>query len=648
MKEIYLKKMQLTNFKGVRDLSIDFGTKTDVFGDNGTGKSTIMDAFMWCLFGKDRKDRKEFAIKTYDKDGVVIPDIPHEVEVTLTVDGENIVLTKRYNETWTKRRGSAVKEMTGHEEERLYNNVPCTLKEWNSKIDAVCSEQVFKLITNSRYFCSLKADQQREMLFRMAGEISDADVVAGQPNLEQLLADMTGKTLAEYKKEIQAKKRRVKTECDALPTRINERRRDIQDAEDWDALKEEKATLETKRNELDKVLISAAENAKKKMTEAKNRIQVISEMKKTILYRENEIRSSANKDYNTKVEALDQIKRSIKIWENDREDIQRTIDRTKSNKDAAIKEMDALRQKWYDKNAEELQINENDFVCPTCGRRYEVEEIAKRRDSIVENFNASKAHALDSITTSGLKLRDDVKEYEERIAELEERKAKLTALILSNQTQVDSFVLGEKTDCTEAIANDEEILRLKQDIARLEEVEIVEEDTTDIKIQRDDLTRQIKELDARLAMQKVIDANIKRIGELEIELRKNSEELAMLEGIEFNIMEFSKRKADIVEGRVSSLFENVKFKLFDRQINGEEIEVCEATMDGVPYSVLNDAKQINCGIDIINAICKYEGIHAPIFVDNAESINNIIDTDSQLIRLVVSTDKQLRIQSNDK
>lgn len=638
--------MQLTNFKGVRDLSIDFGTKTDVFGDNGTGKSTIMDAFMWCLFGKDRKDRKEFAIKTYDKDGVVIPDIPHEVEVTLTVDGETIVLTKRYNETWTKRRGSAVKEMTGHEEERLYNNVPCTLKEWNSKIDAICSEQVFKLITNSRYFCSLKADQQREMLFRMAGEISDADVVAGQPNLEHLLADMTGKTLAEYKKEIQAKKRRVKTECDALPTRINERRRDIQDAEDWDALKEEKATLETKRNELDKVLISAAENAKKKMTEAKNRIQVISEMQKTILYRENEIRSSANKDYNTKVEALDQIKRSIKIWENDREDIQRTIDRTKSNKDAAIKEMDALRQKWYDKNAEELQINENDFVCPTCGRRYEVEEIAKRRDSIVENFNASKAHALDSITTSGLKLRDDVKEYEERIGELEERKAKLTALILSNQTQVDSFVLGEKTDCTEAIANDEEILRLKQDIARLEEVEIVEEDTTDIKIQRDDLTRQIKELDARLAMQKVIDANIKRIGELEIELRKNSEELAMLEGVEFNIMEFSKRKADIVEGRVSSLFENVKFKLFDRQINGEEIEVCEATMDGVPYSVLNDAKQINCGIDIINAICKYEGIHAPIFVDNAESINNIIGTDSQLIRLVVSTDKQLRIQNN--
>lgn len=646
MKEIYLKKMQLTNFKGVRDLSIDFVTKTDVFGDNGTGKSTIMDAFMWCLFGKDRKDRKEFAIKTYDKDGVVIPNIPHEVEVTLSVDGETIVLTKRYNETWTKRRGSAVKEMTGHEEERLYNNVPCTLKEWTSKIDAICSEQVFKLITNSRYFCSLKADQQREMLFRMAGEISDADVVAGQPNLEQLLADMTGKTLAEYKKEIQAKKRRVKTECDALPTRINERRRDIQDAEDWDALKEEKATLETKRNELDKVLISAAENAKKKMTEAKNRIQVISEMQKTILYRENEIRSSANKDYNTKVEALDQIKRSIKTWENDREDIQRTIDRTKSNKDAAIKEMDALRQKWYDKNAEELQINENDFVCPTCGRRYEVEEIAKRRDSIVENFNASKAHALDSITTSGLKLRDDVKEYEERIAELEERKAKLTALILSNQTQVDSFVLGEKTDCTEAIANDEEILRLKQDIARLEEVEIVEEDTTDIKIQRDDLTRQIKELDARLAMQKVIEANIKRIGELEVELRKNSEELAMLEGIEFNIMEFSKRKADIVEGRVSSLFENVKFKLFDRQINGEEIEVCEATMDGVPYSVLNDAKQINCGIDIINAICKYEGIHAPIFVDNAESINNIIGTDSQLIRLVVSTDKQLRIQNN--
>lgn len=638
--------MQLTNFKGVRELSIEFGNKTDIFGDNGTGKSTIMDAFMWCLFGKDRKDRKEFAIKTYDKDGVVIPDIPHEVEIVLNVDGQDITLTKRYNETWTKRRGSATKELTGHEEERLYNNVPCTLKEWNAKIDAICSEQVFKLITNSRYFCSLKADQQREMLFRMAGEISDAEIVNGQPELEQLLADMTGKTINEYKKEIAAKKKRVKAECDSLPTRISERRRDLQKEENWEELSAQKESLEAKRNELDKVLISAAEEAKRRMEESNKAIKMAGEMQKAIVERENDIRQSALKDYNRKFEALESIKRNLRGWNADIEALEKQISRINEQKHNATEEMSVLRAKWYDKNAEEFKASDGSYVCPVCGKPYTEEEMHTKLEASLSRFNTEKAHALDSITSAGLRLKADVAQMEKEIQEKQDEKEKLAALVISNQLKVDNFELGEKPDCTDLLANDEEIIRLKADIEKLQNIKIeAPEDTTEIKGQRDELSAQIKELDTRLAMKSVIENNLKRIEELEKELRANSTELAMLEGIEYNILEFGKRKADIVENRVSSLFENVRFKLFDRQINGEEIEVCEATMDGVPYSVLNDAKQINCGIDIINAICKYEGIHAPIFVDNAESINNIFHTDSQIIRLVVSHDNKLKIQN---
>ena len=69
-------------------------------------------------------------------------------------------------------------------------------------------------------------------------------------------------------------------------------------------------------------------------------------------------------------------------------------------------------------------------------------------------------------------------------------------------------------------------------------------------------------------------------------------------------------------------------------------------VNSVPYSDLNHAMQINSGIDIINALSKHYGVTAPITVDNAEAVNDLEPTDSQLIRLVVTKDPQLVITNN--
>ena len=91
------------------------------------------------------------------------------------------------------------------------------------------------------------------------------------------------------------------------------------------------------------------------------------------------------------------------------------------------------------------------------------------------------------------------------------------------------------------------------------------------------------------------------------------------------------------------MFKMVRFKMFAQQINGGEVETCEAVVNGTPFSTLNKAMTINAGIDIINAICHHIGITAPVFCDNAEAINEILPTDSQLIRLVVSEEPKLTI-----
>ena len=251
MKTVIIKEIRLLNFKGLRNLTVEFDPAlTEIYGRNGIGKTSIFDGFTWLLFGKNSEDRKQFGIKTYDEAGNIIPKLPHEVSAVLLVDGEVVTLCRRFNEKWTKKRGSAVEEFVGHEEERLYNNVPCSVKEWNEKIAAICPEQVFKFITNPLYFTSQSVDTQRSMLFRMAGGITDEEIAAGNADFAALLASLTGKTMEEYKKEIAAKKRRLKTEIEAIPERIDERRRDVPEAEDWAALEEE---LRQKQEALAKV-----------------------------------------------------------------------------------------------------------------------------------------------------------------------------------------------------------------------------------------------------------------------------------------------------------------------------------------------------------------------------------------------------------
>ena len=60
---------------------------TYIIGGNETGKTTIMDAFIWTMFGKDSLGRSDFNIKTLDSENHVIPKLEHEVVVTLDVDG---------------------------------------------------------------------------------------------------------------------------------------------------------------------------------------------------------------------------------------------------------------------------------------------------------------------------------------------------------------------------------------------------------------------------------------------------------------------------------------------------------------------------------------------------------------------------------
>ncbi len=649
MKKVIIKKLSLLNFKGIRELEINFNESvTSISGRNGSGKTTVFDAFTWLLFGKDSEDRKAFNIKTLDASGKAIEKIPHEVTAILEVNGETVTLCRRFKEKWVRKRGTATEEFTGHEEERLYNDVPMSVKDWTEKINAICTEETFKFITNPNYFPSQKSDVQRAMLMRMAWNVSDEEIAFGNDDFQRLLDRLTGKTLEEYKREIAAKKRTIKAETETIPSRIEECQRMMPESENWHELE---AELEGKQKLLAKVEGQISDKATA-FTEANNermkKSKRVGELKSERMDLEFKIKNQVQADYNDKRNKQIALQRQVANDEMDLRNEEKMLagyedefERLKANKETLIKE-------WREINARQLVFDDNAFVCPTCGCQFEIDYIERKQGEMTEKFNARKATDLEANNRKGQAMKQRMTEVEAlisgskkmKIGQLEEKIAKEKANELYTATLT-------APDATPAIEADAEYRRLTSEIEGLEKelaVPTTAPDTAELSDKKRQLAVEIDELKGKLAKRDTINRTNQRISELETQLRTQSDELSGLEGMEFTIAAFSKAKIEAVESRINHLFSIVRFKMFETQINGGEVETCEATVDGVPYSDLNNAMKINAGLDIINAICKSEGVTAPIFIDNAESINSLMPTESQLIRLVVTEDDTLIIQ----
>ena len=670
MKSIIIKQMHLVNFKGVRDLTIDFNrTVTNIYGRNGAGKTTLFDAFTWLLFGKDSQDRKAFDLKTLDEDGNIIAQLPHEVSAVIEINGQEIRLARRFTEKWVKRAGKVDKEFDGNKEERFFNDVPCSKKEYEEHIADVCDEAVFKFITSPTYFTSQKSETQKAMLHRMAGSITDEEVASGNEDFETLLAELTGKTLADFKKEISAKKQRINAELVDLPGRIDEKKRDIakSEEEDWSSLEAELKSKREARADIEKKLedINAAESAKN--DEVRKLMREIESLRTERMKRENEINNEVMRDFYAEQSKKNELKHEIELLQQKIASDERDITSYKRNVTACDERRNALLADWKRLNehqkaikSEELQIDENQFVCPTCHRPLDVEDIEAKEAQMLQNFEqerekrlASVANDIEDNKRNGRINNERKEEYQKQIADAEARieaHKKRIAEIEALPAYTAELV---KPDAEAAIASDERMKSLQEDIERLTKEKYEKQQSNseqtdnreELRNGRKTLTEAIEMLVAKLAKRTDVDADRHRVNELEQKMQDLNIELAELERKEFVIAEFSKARSAAIEARINGLFSIVRFRWIAVAINGAESETCEATLNGKPYSTCSNAERINIGLDIINAICKSEDIYAPIFVDNAESINDIMPMQSQTINLIVSRDAQLRVEA---
>jgi len=647
---IKLQTLSLHNFKGIKEMTLSLdGRDMIISGENGAGKTTIVDAFLWLLFGKDSENRSQFEIKTLDKNNQPFHNLEHEVEAVLTIDGKKVTLRKLLKEIWTKPRGKSQQVFDGHTTDYWINEEPFKAKEYASYITNLIDDEKFRLITNPLYF-STKVDwkDRRRLLLEICEEVSaDAIISVGGTELEGLTELLGDRTIEAARKIVTDKRKMANDELDKIPAQIEAVTRALPTLlEDYTGVQSELDDCNAKITELDEQAESAAKAIEP--IKAKGReLGKLEQEQEALLARLQREDKALLEDNQRKAESDE---RSLKAAETNAGLLHSNLARLRAQQIDLDNELQRSRAEWdseYKTSFEEPLPD--DLICKSCGQDLPAAKRTELIEAARDRFEKKKQENITAITNRGLKLKDQAESLNTEISELEMQHNeatsdcdKLKSICDLNKTIADSTPAFEQKDHTTNPKYIEIGARITALRAELDG-RPAEENTVAIAEKRVSVYNRQLELMKVLSERDASESSNKVINDLRNRERELSNQIAEFDGQLFMLDAYVRIEAELLEGNINAKFKTLSFKLFKEQINGGLQPTCEALIAGVPFAEANTAGQFNAGMEIIDTLCEHFSVNAPVFVDRCESINKLTPIKSQVIRMVVVSDADMAI-----
>lgn len=679
--KLKIRSLHMENFKGIKSLDVNFSNKTSIKGQNAAGKTTIFDAFTWLLFNKNSAGEEKFNVRPLDKDGHRIDNVEIKVVGVIEVDGKEVELSKVQKQNWVKKRGTDTVTLQGNVNSFEIDGYPKSEADFKAYVSNLAqSDDMFKMLTNPQYFSSLKWKDQRDILMKLTTEVSDVELAKemfdenayAESLIEELeKAPSTDDIRAKFSKALSEWKKKQAE----IPVRIDEAEKSKIDV---DVAEQELAKTDLTRRiaECDKKIENAG-SALGDLRSKEMQLQFdMSGMEQTMNRELSNKRSIMDAELRDCKNELEHFAVTISLKEKQISDNEKTITDADAERKKLGEQYNAEKAKAFDEtpylfDESKWVFDESTTICSLCGQKLPADKIEQLKADFEERKTKARADAKrklndsksDFITQKESNL-EEIKAYgfakKNLIEELTKKNADLQMEIDSLKKQEQGTFTNKEELCKllseipeEAdYSQNEEYVKLKAehdkilaDIAKLES-EGAYKVVTDLKAEKTNLQAQLDEVNkviAQAANNIMIDD---RIETLRDEQKEIGQKVADQEQMLYLLEEFIRFKLNKVSESINSHFKTVNFKLFEMQLNGGMKDCCECTVNGVPYSTLNSGHRIVAGLDIIRSLSELYGVSVPIFVDNAESLNefNVPDMDAQLILLSVSADKQLKVE----
>lgn len=612
-----LISLKLGNFQGIEDFTFSpDGKNVRVNGGNGAGKTTLANAFYWLWFDQPFTGEKNYLPKSVDSDGEDVT-----VEAVVVQDGERTHLKKVFRE---KKKSNG--EFSGHTTECFIDDVPCeTLKAFQRVLDNICPKDIALQMASFDYFLAeMPMKDRRGITLKMSGEVSDDEVLASDKKLSRLSEILKGKTTDQYIALAKDNIKKAKRQIESIPAVIVELKAGKPDVEiEKDDAEKEKEVLEEKKAELERKKASYESSAVGELEKQIAEIEAQEERAKNAFISENIER---NKPVFEKINRVGAEKSALVT----------KLALLQANKSEAEKALEKLEEKRRIMLAEWSKVNEwrynPEAKCITCGQ------------PITESmFNVHKSKELERISASGKaecsveiiekqkakahEIEQDIKNIQGEIeAKAEEAKALQFSVKDAVFEETEEY---KKFECTISALKEQ----MKDSAGGIGDL------LQNVDSELQEVNQKLAEASRTLMQIEEGERTDKRIRELEKQKKELVAEQEEWEHGKYLCELFQGQRARLLEDKVNGMFANIKFRLFDRQVNAVKDD-CEALVLNdrgvyVPFKTTNTASKVKAGLEMIQALSNYYGKQMPCFVDGCESVENFPKTDFQQIRLTV-------------
>lgn len=643
MKEIRIISISLNNWRGqTREVVLD-GRDAVVSGRNRSGKSSVLNAFLWCIFGTDQESRSNYLLfddkieQTHDNA------VPAEVEVKLSVDGETSTLKRVAEQGWVRRRGTDVYERSGSDNYSFFwDGIERSARQFKNDVEEIfgAPEEKLKIMLNQTYFQSLDWKTQRKNLGDIIGEVLESDFTNDYSFVFEQLAKLT---IDEVREKYRALLKPAKEASDKLPIEISALESSLPSMDGIEEKKAEITRLEGLIEAVDRRIIDRSKELQPLVDARTRELKEIERLNRELIEDKGAYDSSVALDPAV-VEARKNLDEARIFNENisryrshnqlDIQNVKSRIDLLEKRCKNCSDERERLHQKLDEVKSREFK----DGVCHYCGQPLPEDKLADARRRFQESNEAERMRIVASGKSNNSlwdTYKTELEASQQKLKELESASYELQDIAPLKKALEDAENLRPAFEQTDAYK--EKAARIKH----LEETLTVIPD-----VSNDDLiaekrgyaesARALREETAVEAVRKSMEGQIQN---KRAELKENSSLVAKYEGILFNIDQYEREKASIIRTRVNRLFKVCDVQMETQDKSGRMVPTCIINdSEGVDFRVTNTASKFACRMDIADAFAGFYGLSLPLIVDNTEMINEgqLPGHNGQLIELRVS------------
>lgn len=655
MKQILLKKLTLSNWRGQSKEVVFSKNNTTIKGENGIGKTSFMSAWVWLLSGyTDVQCPKNSNL--FDNTQILSKDTPPAiVTAEVEIDGISWVVSKTAKASFKRDKASGewVKS-TSDTYTYTIDNIERSATEFNAWLEAnICPIDMLTYCLMGSFFSALSIDDKksaRKVLEKISGEIKSTDYKGDYGILNEML--VKGYSIDEIMESKKKEKRAIEDRLGKIPEFINMKEALLVALEMIDAkeIEAKKKKVKDEIEEIDKALASSRqqeqairEERSKILSEIEHNRRLQREGREVHLDKQNSIVSEIKRQI-SQIESENKVKQEVnrqKLTEHDQLSLKFAAE--KNYLKSLEKEIECLR---IERDEEKSRVFDA-YTCASCGQLLpdaDVEELKR-------SFNSAKREKLDAIIGKGKKLKDVIEAQTKRIEEMGEVLGKCviyeeivdcTELKERLQNAIDSAVKYEDTDKYKMYENT--ISELNNSLPSYEDNI---DDNRNV-VRKQDLMQELEELNRELGKKDLIKEIKIEIQELQEEQTSLGIQAAKIEGMIEKCKEHNEETAKIVSDRVNDKLSLCEIQMWERQKNGDLAPSCTIqSKHGIKLVTMNHANRLLMEAELQKMFCQAHDIKMPIFYDEAsvyDRKHKPVETEWQSVMMMASDDDYLVVE----